>query len=253
MQVSHLAVIGLLAGTAHAGTVSSVTFDGTAPTEIARANGVEVQLTGAVVVYQHGMWAMPASADGPAHAKGRRDVAEDSATTPSCITRPAVSHRGLAAATVAGRLAYWPLVRDAECRYALPAGPLDALIMQESKYRPTEVSSAGAGGLTQLMPGTADELGVVDRFDPAANIEGGARYLRSMIDRYQSVPLALVTYNAGRGAVDRWRGIPLNRETPGYVQKVLGYFKDVTPTSPLISPALVSHAVSLSFGTSTVN
>ncbi|WP_226895851.1 MULTISPECIES: lytic transglycosylase domain-containing protein [Sphingosinicellaceae] len=165
----------------------------------------------------------------------------------SCAKRPAAPHRGLAAATIAGRLAYWPLVRDAECRHALPAGLLDALVMQESRYRPSEVSAAGAGGLTQLMPQTANDLGVIDRFDPAANIEGGARYLRSMIDRYQSVPLALAAYNAGRGAVDRWRGIPLNHETPSYVEKILGYFNEVTPAPQLNLPALVSHAVSMSF------
>jgi len=98
------------------------------------------------------------------------------------------------------------------------------------------------------MPKTATGLGVSDRFEPAANIDGGARYLRSMLDHYRSVPLAVAAYNAGRGSVDRWGGIPLNRETPGYVGKVLGYFNESSTTTVPVLPRLLSHAVSLSFG-----
>lgn len=187
------------------------------------------------------------SADGAAAPAIGAGVAT---TTASCMPRPASSRRGLAAATVAGRSAYWPLIRDAECRHALPAGLLDAVVLQESRYRPFEVSSAGAGGLTQLMPRTASDLGVIDRFDPAANIDGGARYLRSMLDHYRSVPLALAAYNAGRGAVDHWGGIPLNRETPRYVRKVLASFNEAATVPETILPILVTHAVSLSFGSS---
>lgn len=112
-------------------------------------------------------------------------------------------------------------VRAAEFRHRLPFGLLDALIATESAYLPWAISRAGAGGLAQLMPATAAELGVVDRFDPLQSIEGGARYLRRMLDRFGSVSLALAAYNAGPGSVRRAGGIPFNGETPGYVAQVL--------------------------------
>ena len=117
---------------------------------------------------------------------------------------------------------YLPLIRDAELRYRLPPRLLQALIWAESRFNPLAVSPAGAAGLAQLMPATARELGVANRHDPRENIEGGARYLRQMLDRFGSVHLALAAYNAGPGAVRKAGGIPRNRETPGYVRNVLG-------------------------------
>jgi hypothetical protein len=133
----------------------------------------------------------------------------------------------LAPPTAARRQLYWPLVRAAECRHGLPAGLLDALVLMESQYQAGAVSWAGAGGLTQLMPATASSLGVSDRFNAAHNIDGGARYLRQMIKTFSgSVSLALAAYNAGPGAVRRSGGIPLNGETPGYVERVLAYWRE---------------------------
>jgi soluble lytic murein transglycosylase-like protein len=114
-----------------------------------------------------------------------------------------------------------PLVTAAELRHALPYGLLDALIVVESGYRPSAISRAGAAGLAQLMPGTARNMGVVNRFDITSSIDGGARYLRAQLDRFESIALALAAYNAGPGAVVRARGIPQNGETPDYVSKVL--------------------------------
>lgn len=88
-------------------------------------------------------------------------------------------------------------------RYALPTGLLDALVWTESRYNPLAVSRVGAAGLGQLMPATARELGVSNRFDPMANIDGAARYLRQMLDRFGTVHLALAAYNAGPRAVTR--------------------------------------------------
>lgn len=119
------------------------------------------------------------------------------------------------------RSAYLPAIYVAEVRYSLPPGLLDALIWAESGYNPITVSPVGAVGLAQLMPGTATDLGVTNRYDPFASINGGARYLRQMLDRFGSLHLALAAYNAGPGAVLRAGGIPSNRETPRYVARVM--------------------------------
>jgi soluble lytic murein transglycosylase-like protein len=116
---------------------------------------------------------------------------------------------------------YEPLIREAEIRYRLPPGLMQALVWAESRFNPMAISPAGAAGLAQLMPATARELGVSNRHDPAQNIDGGARYLRQMLDRFVDVHLALAAYNAGPSAVARAGGIPRNRETPAYVRSVL--------------------------------
>lgn len=116
---------------------------------------------------------------------------------------------------------YYVSVQKAERRYGLPSGLLQALVWTESRFNPMAISPAGAAGLTQLMPGTARYLGVVNRFDPWASIAGGARYLREMLDQFGAIHLALAAYNAGPGAVERAGGIPRNRETPRYVRSIL--------------------------------
>lgn len=112
-------------------------------------------------------------------------------------------------------------IRAAEMRHALPLGLLEALVEVESAFQPGAISRAGAMGLSQLMPATARALGVLNPFDARANVDGGARYLRAMLDRFGSIKLALAAYNAGPGAVLRSRGVPVNNETPAYVAKVL--------------------------------
>lgn len=119
------------------------------------------------------------------------------------------------------RAAFLPHVYSAETRFGLPAGLLDALIWTESRYNPLAISHAGAAGLGQLMPGTAKDLGVANRFDPYANITGAARYLRQMLDRFGVIHLAVAAYNAGPGTVNKLGRIPLNGETPAYVRNVL--------------------------------
>ena len=123
------------------------------------------------------------------------------------------------------RASYLPHIYAAEAKYSLPSGLLDALVWTESRYNPLAVSPAGAAGLGQLMPATAKELGVSNRFDPMANIFGAARYLRQMLDRFGVVHLALAAYNAGPGAVERAGGIPRNGETPRYVRDVLRHWR----------------------------
>ena len=123
---------------------------------------------------------------------------------------------------------YSASVREAELRYRLPSGLLQALIWTESRFNPMAISPAGAAGLAQLMPGTARYLGVVNRHDPRASIDGGARYLREMLDKFGAIHLALAAYNAGPGAVERAGGIPRNSETPGYVRSVLGRWQAIS-------------------------
>lgn len=102
---------------------------------------------------------------------------------------------------------------------------LDALVACESSYDPRCRSRAGAQGLTQLMPGTAREVGISNPFDPRQSLEGGAKYLARMIEKYGTLPKALAAYNAGPGAVDRHGGIPPYAETQKYVQKVLRLYE----------------------------
>ncbi len=113
------------------------------------------------------------------------------------------------------------LLKSAAERQALSPDLLEAVAWRESRLRHTALSPKGAAGVMQIMPATALQLGV-DRFDLRQNIEGGATYLRQMLNRYSgSVPLALAAYNAGPGAVDRYRGIPPYRETQAYVTAIV--------------------------------
>ena len=95
-----------------------------------------------------------------------------------------------------------------------------ALIQVESGYRPRARSSRGAMGLMQLMPSTAREYKIRNPFEPKANIEGGIRHLKSLIDQF-GVEIALAAYNAGEGAVRKFNGIPPYRETRNYVSRIL--------------------------------
>ena len=117
---------------------------------------------------------------------------------------------------------YGGLVMDAAARYDLDPALLAGLVQRESGWDPLAVSPVGAMGLGQLMPRTAAFLGVTDPFDPEQNLDGAARYLASMLARYDGdVRLALAAYNAGPGRVDACQCIPQNGETPGYVVNVL--------------------------------
>lgn len=100
---------------------------------------------------------------------------------------------------------------------------LRAVIKKESGFNACAVSRAGAKGLMQLMPETAEWLGVEDPFDPEQNVKGGSRFLRFLIDRYGGdLPLALGAYNAGPGRVDRLGRVPAIPETQDYVKTILG-------------------------------
>ncbi|AOH87320.1 lytic transglycosylase (plasmid) [Sphingomonas panacis] len=125
----------------------------------------------------------------------------------------------LGAAAEARRLGYYAMMSDIACEYGIPTGLFDAMIIRESGYQAAIYSPRNAFGLTQLMPDTAEGLGV-NRYDIEQNLRGGARYLRQQLDRFGQVHLALAAYNAGPGRV-RNGVLPRIGETQAYVDNVL--------------------------------
>ncbi len=114
------------------------------------------------------------------------------------------------------------IIKKASKKFGVDEQVIAAVINQESSFDRTAVSSAGAQGLMQLMPATAESLGVDNPFDAEQNIMAGTKYLRQKLDEFGgSLPLALAAYNAGSGAVNKYGGIPPYKETQNYVSKVM--------------------------------
>lgn len=165
---------------------------------------------------------------------------EDFPSEPRKITRPVTTpdrQRTHAPPTeqfprpvVAGKTLYdriqalEPYIHEASRKFGLDESLIKAVIAAESAARVDALSPKNAKGLMQLMDGTALEMGVQNVWDPRENILGGSRYLRKMLQRHQGdVVLALASYNAGPGAVDRFNGVPPFRETHTYIERVLRY------------------------------
>jgi len=170
------------------------------------------------------------------------------ATAATTDTTAAAGTTGAAGGTGAAS-PYAAEIDAAAAKYNVDPALLRGLIRQESNFNANATSSAGARGLTQLMPGTAAALGV-DPSIPAQAIEGGAKYLRQQLDRFGNDPAkALAAYNAGPGAVQRYGGVPPYAETQNYVRKVLGYaaeYRQAAPASATAAAAPVTRPVAAS-------
>jgi soluble lytic murein transglycosylase len=118
-----------------------------------------------------------------------------------------------------------PMIAEASKKYGLEAPLIKAVIKAESDFDPNAISHKGARGLMQIMPMNYRLLNVENPFDPYQSIDGGARYLRDMLDRYNGkLTLSLAAYNAGPGAVDRHGGVPPYQETTEYIERVMKYY-----------------------------
>jgi soluble lytic murein transglycosylase-like protein len=114
------------------------------------------------------------------------------------------------------------LVTSTSATFHLDPDLVNSVIHAESGFDSRAVSAKGARGLMQLMPGTANKLGVEDPFDPRANVRGGSRYLRELLERYNfDLVKALAAYNAGPQRVEQYQGVPPYRETRAYVNKIV--------------------------------
>ncbi len=119
-----------------------------------------------------------------------------------------------------------PTINKYAWKHGIQPELVKAVINTESCFDHRAVSRVGAQGLMQLMPATAQELGVKDSFDPEQNISGGVRYLRKMLDKFDNnTDLALAAYNAGPGAVTKYKGIPPFKETINYIARIKKYWK----------------------------
>jgi hypothetical protein len=119
----------------------------------------------------------------------------------------------------------YPIILKAASRHQIDPALIKAIIMAESGYKIKAISKRGAKGLMQLMPGTAQALGVKDVFNPKENISGGVRYFKQLVNQFDGdIKLALAAYNAGSRKVRRYNGIPPYKATHYYIKKVFKYY-----------------------------
>ena len=165
--------------------------------------------------------AAPASAEAD---QSRKVLASTSGVAMAAATRSAapVAKEPIAIEPVASPPANLDqLIVQAASQHQIDPNLVRAIIQVESNFNPNAVSSAGARGLMQLIPSTAQRFGVANSFDPRANIDGGIRYLKHLLGLYEgNLHLTLAAYNAGENSVARFRGVPAYRETRNYIRKV---------------------------------
>jgi soluble lytic murein transglycosylase-like protein len=130
------------------------------------------------------------------------------------------------AASASNEESFGPLIASTAGRYGLETALVKAVVKVESAFYPKALSNSGAMGLMQLMPATARSLGVADPWDPTANVDGGCRYLRAMLERFDGdLRLALAAYNAGPRSVEYYGAVPPYPETQRYVVLVLENYR----------------------------
>ncbi|MBR3880810.1 MAG: lytic transglycosylase domain-containing protein [Mailhella sp.] len=148
------------------------------------------------------------------------------------LPRPMVTPE-LAKAMESGRLQpptkEWKrIIRKAAKVYGLPEALITSVIRTESAFQAHALSPKGAQGAMQIMPRTQEELGLVDPFDPEANVMAGCAYLKRQLDRFGSLELALAAYNAGPANVMKYQGVPPFEETRDYIKRVTAHLDDTT-------------------------
>jgi len=158
--------------------------------------------------------AAPEESKSPLLAKNARNGAPSASVFPAASVFPTTSAVDLN-----------DVVNSASGRYRLDPDLVNSVIKAESGFNVRAVSPKGAQGLMQLMPGTASQLGVPNAFDPQANVEGGTKYLRELLERYNfDLVKALAAYNAGPQRVEQFGGVPPYYETRAYVARVVRDF-----------------------------
>jgi hypothetical protein len=163
------------------------------------------------------------------HKTGPPTVSGDKMRIPPGYETPVLVKRN-----VKTNPAFYPIILQASSRYQVDPNLVRAIIMAESGYNPNAVSKKGAKGLMQLMPKTAQHLGVADSFNPEHNIDGGVRYFKQLLDRFDGdTSLALAAYNAGSRYVRQYQGVPPFKETQYYIKKVLLYYQSYRMQTPV--------------------
>ena len=187
-------------------------------------------------------WMYAAEASAPSAPV--KSVIRTDPRTGKLVRRMIVTSQSAAAAPASAPDALKAVVDGAAARQAVPAELLHSVIKVESNYNPNALSPKGAQGLMQLIPETAKRFGVSNAFDPVENIEGGAKYLKYLLDLYKGdYQRALAAYNAGEGAVAKYDGIPPYPETKNYVAQVKKRFDQATKASaPAPKPEPIAAA-----------
>jgi soluble lytic murein transglycosylase-like protein len=200
-----LGLLFLMAGTAVAGEYAILASGARLHVDRHEADGAKVRLF-------YGTGFVELEASGVASFEAEEYVAPAEVTPAAAVTLPS--------GTVPPPLTPLELADAAADRYGLPRALVRSVMAAESGFEPLAVSPKGAIGLMQLMPDTAEVLGV-DPNDPAQNVDAGARYLRDLLNKYNyGLRHALAAYNAGPGAVDKYNGVPPYRETINYISRI---------------------------------
>lgn len=187
------------------------------------ANGRGVARDDALAAYFFALAA--GQGHGPAE-RMLRFVGEPATEAPDCMRPPAEADEGVFVASTEGERRVLGLVQKLAPEYGVSPHLAMAVIRAESNFNPVAVSGKNAQGLMQLIPDTSARFNVRKPFDPEQNVRGGLSYLRWLLAYFEgNVPLVLAAYNAGEGAVNRFRGIPPYAETRGYVNRIMELFK----------------------------